>query len=259
MSTSSASSSMRTKERGDVNRFAAAFWLAKKEIKRAWLSYPASGLFVLFFGFLAIPGVSGVFTIDGQSNAGQAIFFADYIFVIAGCILVVNAISLDYLRIFSDDVFSHRTAFLRSLPLSTGTLVASRVMSMLFAIPFTVPAFFVVIFLFTDLRDLGFSYVWFCGIWLGWGLFYAGVTLLCELGLRGKVYCWLSLVLIALLAAIVLLIEGVFGAGLVPGSAELAVRHGPLAAIASLAVGGTGFVLLAKVTRTRLQRRDLPV
>lgn len=240
--------------------FGQARWLARQDIRRAWLSYPASGLFVLFLGFVATSLVWGVQTqeVNGARNLGQAVFFADYVFVLTGCILVVNAISMDYLRVWTQDVFSDRTAFLRSLPLSTGTLVASRVITMLFAVPFTASAFFVPVFLFTDLRELGLSYLWFCGIWLGWGLLYAGVTLLCEFGLSGRTYCWFSLVLIAGLVAGLLLIENVSGVGLVGSAASLAqAGYGPLLAPVSLVVGGIGFVLFARLTVRRIEHREL--
>ncbi len=235
-----------------------AFWLAKKDIRRAWLSYPASGLFLLFFGFIAMSSVWGVETqaVNGPRNLPQAWFFADYIFVIAGCVLVVNAISMDYLRIWTEDIFSSRIAFLRSLPLSTGTLVGSRMISMLFAIPFTVPAFFLPVYFFTRLGDLGFSYVWLCGVWLGWGLLYAGVTLMCELGLSGKAYCWISFVLVAVLAAGLLLIESVFVIGLVESSAALVERFGPIPALVSLLIGSISFWLLSRLTVRRIERRE---
>ncbi len=32
--------------------FAGAFWLAKREVRRVWISYPLAGLLLLFMGFL---------------------------------------------------------------------------------------------------------------------------------------------------------------------------------------------------------------
>ena len=236
-----------------------ALWLAGKDIRRTWLSYPLSGLGVLLFGFVATALVWGLRAqeANGVGNLPQAVFFVDFVFVAMGCVLVVNALSMDYLRIWTADVFSNRTTFLRSLPVSTGTLVASRVVSMLCAIPFTVPAFFLPVFLFTDLGELGFSYVWFCGIWLGWGLLYAGVTLLCELGLSGRAYCWTSLAVIAAFAVCVLVVEAVFDISLVRGSAALASGWGPLPALIALAVGAIGFWLLARLTATRVDGREV--
>lgn len=257
-------SRVRTEDAGERSSgMGQAFWLAGKDIRRAWLSYPASGLLLLFFGFIVIEIVNGIFATEGLGASGEAMedafntFFADYMFVIMGCLMVVNAMSLDYVKVWTNDVFSERTAFLRSLPISTGTVVASRAISMLFAALFTVPAFFLPLYFFTGLGDLGFSYVWFCGVWLGWGLLYAGVTLLCELGLSGRVYCWISLFLVAALAAGLLLIENTFGVGLVGSSANLVERFGPLPALAAILVGSLGFWLLARLTVRRVEVREV--
>jgi hypothetical protein len=141
------------------NAFSEAMWLAKKDIRRAWLSYPASGIFILAISLLVTSSVDGIFVMEGFGESGRSAegffnaFFADYMFLIVGALLAVNSISMDYMRVWSDDVFSHRLAFLRRLPASTESLVASRAMSMLFAIPFTAPAFFIPIYLISDLGD----------------------------------------------------------------------------------------------------------
>ncbi len=179
-------------------------------------------------------------------------------FLIVGALLAVNSLSMDYMRVWSDDVFSHRLAFLRSLPASTESLVASRAMSMLFALPFTVPAFFLPVYFLSDLGEMGFSYVWFVGIWLGWSLAYGGVTLLCELAVSGKVYVWLSVALIVGLIAILAFLEWSVRLGLVERSANLALEHGPLAAIVSLLAGGAAFALFARAAAKRIEGRDLP-
>lgn len=243
--------------------FGQARWLARQDIRRAWLSYPVSGLFMLFFGVLVAPSVSGILEIENLGAQGRSVeglfnaFFPDYLFLIMSLILAVNALSLDYLKIWQDDVFSHRLVFLKSLPLSAGTLVASRAMSMLFALPLNALAFFLPVFFISDLGELGFSYVWFCGVWLGGSIFYAGVTLLCELGLSGRVYVWLSVGIIVAVIALLLLLEWTVSLGLVARTAALAQGYGPLPALASLLVGVVGFVLLARLTARRIERREL--
>lgn len=246
-----------------METLAEARWLAGKEIKRAWLSYPVSGLFVLFLGLLVVPALSGVLELEGLDAPGRRLessynaFFPDLLFLIMGAVLTVNSISGDYLRIWQDDVFSRRLLFLRSLPISTRSLVASRVMSMLFALPFTGPAFFLPVFLLSDLGELGVSYLWFVGIWLGWSLLYAGFTLFCEFGMSGKVYTWISLANIGAFLVVVAALEWTADLRLVERTASLAQSYGALPAVASLAIGVCGLVLLARVTVRRVGRRDL--
>ncbi|MGH3089337.1 MAG: hypothetical protein ACRDSJ_18750 [Rubrobacteraceae bacterium] len=248
----------------NTSGFSEALWLAKKDVRRAWMSYPASGLFMLALALLATPSVDGIlFEMEGFGGSGRRVdevfnaFFADYMFLIMGAILAVNTLSMDYMRVWSGDVFSHRLAFLRSLPASTKSLVASRMMSMLFAVPFTVPAFFVPIYLLSDLREMGFPYIWFAGIWLGWSLLYSGVTLLCELAMSGKVYVWFSIAFILGLVAILAVLEFTVEISLVERSANLALEHGPVPALASILAGGAAFALFARETKKRVERREL--
>lgn len=241
-----------------------ALWLARRDIKQSWLSYPASAVFMAFFGFLGASLVAGIFEVEGFGSDRATVestfnaFFADYFFVLMGCVFVVNAISMEYMRIWSSDVFSEKTTFLRSLPVATESVVFARVFSMLAAVPLNVLAFFLPTYLLTGLGELGFSYLWFVGIWLGWGLLYAGVTLLCELGLKGRTYCWFSFLLVVFIVLVVALLNIATGSGLVAGSASLAgTSFGVVAALVSVVVGAVGFYFTAKLTVRVVERREV--
>lgn len=242
--------------------FSEALWLAKKDARRAWASYPTSGLFILAISLLVAPTVNGIFE-GSLGGSGQRVegffnaFFADYMFLIMGAILAVNSLSGDYMRVYTDDVFSHRLSFLRRLPVSSGGLVGGRAMSMLFAVPFTVPAFFIPIYLLSDLRGMGLSYVWFVGMWLGWSILYAGITLLCELAMSGRFYVWFSVAFIFGLIALLALLEWTVEINIVERSVNLALEHGPIPAAISLLIGGIAFALLARETKNRVERREL--
>lgn len=250
MSASSVSS-MRTKERGDMNGFAEAFWLAKKEMKRSWLSYPASGLFALIFGFFVVPSLSGA--MEDRNSA----FLSDYFFLFIGTYLAINAISRDYILVWRDP-FSSRLLFLRNLPISTGSLVTSRVISMLFALVLNAPAFFLPAFFFSDLGELGTSYLWFAGVWVGYSLLWAGLYLLFELTTNGKVYTLITFGFVGLLLVVLLLLEWAVDLSLVGRTAELAQSYGPLPALFSILAGAAAFALLAQATVRRIEKRDLP-
>ena len=68
-------SGMGTGERGEASGmagvFAGAFWLAKRELRRAWISYPLTGVLLMLMGFFVVPSVSGVFEFDGPGTAGE--------------------------------------------------------------------------------------------------------------------------------------------------------------------------------------------
>ena len=56
---------------GMAGVFAGAFWLAKRELRRAWISYPLTGVLLMLMGFFVVPSVSGVFEFDGPGTAGE--------------------------------------------------------------------------------------------------------------------------------------------------------------------------------------------
>jgi hypothetical protein len=253
-------SSIRMEEWGEVNGFfAQAFWVARKEMKRAWLSYSLTGLFVLSLGLFAVPGLSGVFEFEGSGALGLRVeehyndFISDYLFLVVGAFLAVNAISRDYTLASWQDTYLSRLLFMRELPISPGSLVTSRVISMLFALALYAPAFFL-----SDLGELGTrTYLWFCGVWIGYSLLGSGVCLLLELTSSGKVYTLFSLGFTASLMVVLALLEWTLNLSLVGRTAELAQGHGALPAIVSVLAGGAAFVLLSRLTARRIEKRDL--
>lgn len=254
---------MRMRERGGASGLADAFWLARKEIRRTWLSYPLTCFFVLFPGLFVAVSLSGVFELEGFGAGGQRVedhynaFFSDYLFVVVCAFLGVNVISRDYTLIWQD-TFSSRLLFLRNLPISAGSLVWSRVICMLFALPLNAPAFFLPAYFLTDLGELGTaSYLPFAGIWIGYGLLGSGICLLFELSVSGRVYALISFTFAASLMVILALLEWTLELSLVGRTAELAQGYGMLPAILSILAGGAAFALLARVTVRRLERRDL--
>jgi hypothetical protein len=258
-----------------VSGFVGAFWLAKKEMKGAWLSYPLGGLFVVFVGLLAVAGLSGVFELEGFGAWGQGMedyyndFFLDYLFLAACALLGVNMVSGDRAPLllscwdsWRDISSSGGMLLLRGLPISAGSLVGSRMIRMLLGLVVNAGAFFVPVFLLSDLgRELGTtsSYVWFAGIWVGYALCASGLLLLCELTLGSdKAHALFSFGLAPSLMVVVLLIEWTLEPSLVERTAQLAqMPHGALFAFCSVVAGGTVLALLCRLTARCLKKREL--
>ena len=146
---------------------------------------------------------------------------------------------------------------MRSLPISTRSLVGSRLISMLIALVLGALAFFLPAFFLSDLGALGTSYLWFCGVWIGYSLLGAGLCLLFELTVNGKVYTLISFGFAAALMVVLALLEWTLDLSLVGRTAELARSYGAFPAIFSVLAGGAAFALLSRVTFNRLQKRDL--
>lgn len=257
-------SSTRTNERGEVNRLAEAVWLARRGVWGAWLSYLFTVLPLVVVGIIVAPTVDGTFTPQGLGDAGPELeewynaFFTSAIFLTVGTLLAVNWMSRDYFRVFSRDAFSERLVFLRSLPVSAGTLVGSRMVSMCFALLFTTPAFFVPVYLVSGLDRLGWGFLWFVLIWVGYSLLGAGLWLLMEFGIHGRTYVWMSFVFPALLIAAVAFLEWAVDLRAVDRIATLAQSHGPPTALVALILGAAGFSLMARYATRRLESRELP-
>jgi hypothetical protein len=244
-----------------VNSFAKSLWLAKEEIKRAWLSYVLSGLFVLFVGFFATVSLSGVFELEGFGAGGQRMeehynaFFADYLFLLVYAFLGVNAISTPIWR----DTCSSRLVLLRSLPVPAESVVGSRALCMLFALVAGIPAFFLPALFLTDPGEFGttLSYLPFAGVWIGYSLLGSGLWLILELSVRGKIYTLISFGFAASLMAGVALLEWILDLSLVERTAHLAQEsYGALPAIFSILAGGSAFALQFRVAVHRLEKRD---
>ena len=265
MSTSS-SPGTRMEERADVKGSADAFWLARKEMGRAWLSYVLTGLIVLFLGLCAAVSLSGgVSELEGLVMRGRRMeefytaFFADYLFLLVCVVLGADTISR-YYTLNWRDIFSSRLIFFRSLPISTWTLVGSRVISMLFALVLNALAFFLPVFFLSGLGEgLGTeTYLWFCGVWIGYGLLGSGLCLLLEFSVSGKVYALISYGFAIPLMVVVALLEWTVDLSLVGRMAQLAQSsYGALPAIFSILAGGATFLLLSRMTVRRLGKRDL--
>jgi hypothetical protein len=265
VSASSTSSVRVLEERAEVKGSADAIWLARKEVKRTWLSFVLTGLFFLFLGFFVVPSVSGVFELEGFGAGGRRIegfynaLFADYLFLMICAFLGVRAVSRDY-AFSRRDPLASRLLFLRSLPISADSLVGSRALGMLLALLINVPAFFGPAYLLTDLGELGASYLAFAGIWVGYGLLASGLCLLCELTVNGGAYARIYFGFAAALMAELALLEWTLDLGLVRRTAELAQSgYGALLAVLSVLAGGAAFAVLSRVTVRRLRKRDFSV
>ena len=242
-----------------------ARWLAAKELRRTWLSYPATGLFVFFFGFM-LTGWVEIFSeaLDNgpSEDAEEATFGAYYVdvfFLALGLLLVGNYVSRDYLSSWVDS-FSKRLYFLRSLPISVWGVVMSRMLTMVPALVFTVPALFLPVYFLSEAfaSQLGpLQYLWFAAIWVGYGFFWAGLFLYLELGIHGKTYNWLAIGMVVFLLFLFWPLDWLLDLRLVGRTIELVGTYGALPAIAALLVGITGFVLWGRATVRRIERRDL--
>lgn len=247
-----------------VQGSADAFWLARKEMRRAWPSYVLGGSIVSLLGCFAAVSLSGVLEMDGL-GAGEKMgefynaFFADFLFLLVCAVLGANTL-LRYYTQYWRDTFSTRLALLSSLPISAGALVGSRVLCMLFTLVLGALAFFLPVYFFSDLgEELGTgTYLSFCGVWVGYGLLGAGLWLLLEFGVSGRAYALISYTFALTLMVVVAVLQWTAGLSLVERTTQLAQSgYGALSSIFSILAGGAAFVLLTRATIRHIRKTNL--
>jgi hypothetical protein len=247
---------------GMAGVFAGAFWLAKREARRAWISYPLTGLLLMFVGFVVVPSVFGVVEFDGLGVGGERMegfynaYFSDCLFLVVCAFLAATVVSGESAPARRNSYYSG-LVIQRNLAVPAGSVVGSRALRMLLALVLNFPAVFLPAFLLSDLGGLGVAYLWFCGVWVGYGLMASGLLLLLELTVGDKSRALFSMGGAAAVALALVPLEWTVDLRLVERTAELARVHGALAAVLSIVVGSVGFVLLARATAGRLERRNL--
>lgn len=256
------SSCMKVRAAGGSNGLTGALWLAKMEVERVWFSYLLTGLLLLFLGFFVVPSLSGVFELRGVGQGGQKVedlynaLFADCLFLAICAFLAVNLVSGNR-PLGQRDAFSKRLVFLRGLPIPAKSLVGSCALCTLFALVLNVPAFFLPAYFLSDLGQLGTSYPWFAGIWIGYGLLASGLYLLFELTANGKAYGPISIGLAVSLLLVLAYVEWRVDFSLVGATVRLTQSYGALAAFISILAGAAAFALLYWATVHRINEGDL--
>jgi len=240
-----------------------AFWLARKEMKRAWPSYVLGASIVLTLGLAAAVSLSvGVSEFEHFALRHQrtedfySAFLADFLFLLVCAVLGANTL-LRYYTHHWRDTFSSKLAFLSTLPISAGALVGSRVLCKLSVFVLGALAFFLPVYFFSGLgEELGTgAYLSFCGVWVGYSLLGAGLWLLLEFGVSGRAYALISYTFALTLMVVVTVLEWTAGLSLVARTAQLAQGgYGAPSSIFSVLAGGAAFVLLARASVRHVQK-----
>jgi hypothetical protein len=247
---------------------AQSFWLAKREMKHAWLSYVASAAIIVFLGSVAAISLSfGLSEFETMIVRGPGMeafygaFFSDYLFLLVCAVLGANGVLLGYYAQNRRGTFARKLRPFRNMPVSAVVLVGSRALGALFALVVGALAFFVPVFFLSDLgEELGVkTYLCFCAVWVGYGLLGSGISLFFEFGTSGRVYTLISYGFAIPLMIAVVLLETTGYAGLVGRVSGMAQGgHGALLACFSILLGGAAFLLLSRARVHRLLTRELP-
>lgn len=239
-----------------------ALWLARRDIRSSWMSFPAEAVAGLVLGLLATAQYRNAL-MDGATALGPIVL--DFFLLSIVAVLSVNLLfNRDYFREISDESFNGRLSFLRSMPVSAKSIVLGRVASMLLTLVCSAPAFFLAPYLvYGGLREaVGFpEYVWYFGMWLGYAVLAVGGFVFCNFAFNWKLEGnWLPATawLLGAYGLLVIAANLVLEDGLALSLLELAKSAGgPFAAIASVLVGGAALAACVSISAKRLERRDI--
>lgn len=246
---------------------AGAMQLFRWELSRTRLSYLAAALLSMVSGAIAGVLVDGVFVLEGFGEAGSSFEQgfnaggADMWFLALTPAFLINfAFNEYYSGRFAQDNFTRWLRFLGTLPVSAGSVVASRALSALLSLAVSVPPFFAVLYLTSDefLRGVSTAeYLSFAAVWIAYALVVGGFYLYVWLGFSGRTDLWISLSLMAAILLTVFAGNLAFDEGIALSVLALAQEHGLLAGACALALGVCGFALWMLAAARRLSRREL--
>lgn len=238
-----------------------ALWLAIRDIRASWLSYPATVVVSSLLGLLGAVQFGGALSED---TGGFGQFVLDLYLLSIVSVLGTNLIfNWDYYATAGMKGFDERLSFLRSLPIRGRAAIAGRTICALVSLALAVPSFFPVPYLVNgSLRDaVGVGdYLWFCGFWVGYALVVTGgLCIFGSFGFRwnfaGMPLYMAGSILAYFLVPVVL--NFVFANGLALTLLQASKSHGPLVAVVPLVVGVVSLAFAVRMAESRLERRDV--
>lgn len=234
-----------------------AIWLARKEIVRLRYSYLMTGAFMLVAGAFVAPTVEAGVLGPAAADSPRDAIFGDFVILLLTTLLATNYAFWGSVSEWSNPS-ERKLAFMRALPIPVSTLVGSRMISMVAALPITIPAFFLSIYLLADVQMGVGDYIAFSVFWVGYALLWAGFNLYVEIVSGSRFYFWISFVSVALMVGLIALID--FGLDIRIGLnvVTLIDSYGFLAALASLVVGFLALMLAGRMAARGLQGREIP-
>jgi hypothetical protein len=228
------------------NRRRYILWLAGRDIRRTWLAYLASAGYLLLMGALLSP----------QRDYGVGTWSTEAIVPIITMILTQPFFSRDYLS-WDIDRVAERLTFLGLLPIPMDVIVGGRMLTLIVAAVLNVHAFFVPMHLLGEWGIGAGTYVWFVLFWTGIAIAATGYGLCMEMATSVKRYTLTNVGVLGVLIAVITVLGAEFDIWSVEASVELVTRVGPVAALASLAIGTGVYVASGRVATGLLRRRKL--
>lgn len=230
----------------------------KKSIKSLVGAWLATILLSLFTSGL----LNGMFPSDPDSITMNGVIL-DFLFVLIipyfGSLFLQEYWSF---QVIQDDTFTRELSFLRTLPISSQTIVNTRFICLWMTGLGIGITFFLGIYLFShEVRahiDM-LPFLWFSLIWMGYSLLAGGIFPFLELGTNGKIFFW-SQILLSPLFVVPIIGHFFFRKhSIVEWTLDLAQHRGAFSALVSFLIGSIGLLMWRRLTLRTLEKRNITI
>jgi hypothetical protein len=219
-------------------------------------------LFTLLFSLFLV-GYLGFFTgllVNESVGDNEQNMMVDYMLT-----AMVPILGFTYSRrsfkYWSEDSYTKMLAYLSSLPIPVSVILSKRKLQALLSFGLNGILFFGLMYalggdLRTEISPL--PYIVFALTWIGYGLVMTGVYIAIEFLYSGKMYCWLT-ALIMLLSVVLSAVVKLSGGNLLFYSISVSKGYGWLSPLmwGTLLAGAVSVQLFSGWTKRRLLKRDL--
>ena len=204
-----------------------AWWLAIRQIRDTWIGYIVSPLYFAFLGSVLATDDTALLNI---------------VLPMMMMILLQATISARYFSLNEDNEVMRHQVFLRSLPMSFGTIITARMIGMLAAGVINVPIFFIWFWMMGDRFDSLPAYLAWCMFWLGFAFCGMGFSLVQEFTLNLKNWTLQNSVIIVVLIVVMIPAIWLLNFRPVEWTASQAHNHPLLMALAGILIGTAGLL-----------------
>lgn len=212
-------------------------------------------IFNLYIGGMSVPMLQGILgTKDGQTFG----FFMDFYFLILIPMLgfFFSRKSARYLR---EDSYTKSLGRLRVLPVKLEEMILARILLLFIALIGNAILFFAIQYVFAaSIRNLlsAGPFLVYAFTWIGYAFIVSALYIYMELGFKGKIYFYLSMLSMLLLVAVAVMVQAL-GSNVVLFTIEQAQRMNVVMPLAAIAIGLGSLALSYRLSRRKLQTRDL--
>lgn len=219
-----------------------ALWLAGRQIRDTWIGYLISPLYFVFLGSVL---------------ATDDTILVNIVFPMMMMILLQATISPRYFSLNKDNEVMRHQAFLRSLPISFGTIITARMIGMLAAGLLNIPVFFIWFWGLGDRFSSIAVFMAWCVFWLGFAFCGLGLSLVQEFTVNLRNWTLQNSVIIVVFIVVMLPLIWFADFRPVDWSVSQAHEHPMLLALAGVLIGVAGALVGLRRAVNGFRQREL--